>query len=62
MVAFAANELAIDFSFWELIIIAGRDDWWFLLFLHDDGHGIASCVSLVLLFGGSDHPQSCGII
>ena len=62
MVAFAADELTVDFLFWEVIIAAGHDDWCLLLFLHDDGHGIASCASLVHLFGGSDHPRSCGII
>ena len=62
MVAFATNDFAVDFSFREVCTAAGSDDWLLLLLLHDDGHRIASCVLLVHLFGGSDHPQSCGII
>ena len=62
MVAFATDDFAVDFSFWEVCIAVGRDDCLLLLLLHDDGHMIASCASLVHLFGGSDHPLSCGII
>ena len=47
VVVFAADEFAVDFPFGEVFIDARSDDWWLLLFLHDDGHGIASCVSLV---------------
>ena len=62
MVTSTADELAVDLPFWEVIIAAGRDDWWLRFFLHDDRHRIVSCASLVHLFGGPDHPRSCGVI
>ena len=62
MAALAPDVLAIDFLFEECSTIAGGDCWFPLHLFYDDGHGIASCASLVHLFGGPDHPRSCGII
>ena len=62
MVALAPDELAINLLFGECSAVAGGDSWFLLHLFNDGGHGFASCAPLMHLFGGPDHPRSCGII